>query len=61
MKSFRKREPEEQRPVERPWDNSALRQRVDGKPIEGIDILALQSKVVARKPERYRRRGRRSN
>ncbi len=47
--------------MERPWDNSALRQRVEGKPIEGIDILALQSNVVAREPERARRRGRRSN
>ncbi len=42
--------------MERPWDNSGLRQRVEGKPIEGIDILALQSNVVAREPERARRR-----
>ncbi|HVF08459.1 MAG TPA: hypothetical protein VNC60_07780 [Actinomycetota bacterium] len=61
MRSDRRAEPEEPRPVERPWDNSALRQRVEGKPIEGIDVLALQSNVVARAPARSRRRGRRSH
>ena len=60
MRSDRRAEPGERRPVERPWDNAALRQRVEGRPIEGIDILALQSYVVAREPERSRRRGRRS-
>ena len=61
MRSYRRAEPEEPRPVKRSWDNSALRQRVEGKPIEGIDILALQSNVVAREPQRSRRRSRRSN
>lgn len=60
MRSYRQPEPEEKRPVKRPWDNTGLRHRVEGKPIEGIDILALQSNVVAREPERSRRRRRRS-
>jgi hypothetical protein len=61
MRSYRQPEPEETRPIERPWDNSSLRQRVEGKPIVGIDILALQSNIVAREPQRSRRRGRRSD
>ncbi|MEX1263692.1 MAG: hypothetical protein WEE66_07115 [Actinomycetota bacterium] len=60
MRTHRRPEPEEPRAVERPWDNSGLRQRVEGRDIEGVDVLALQSTVVAREPERSRRRRRRS-
>ena len=60
MRSHRRPEPEEPRAVERSWDNSGLRQRVEGKDIEGVDVLALQSSVVAREPEQHRRRQRRS-
>jgi hypothetical protein len=40
--------PIEESTISRPWDNSGLRHRVEGRAIEGIDIRSLQSSVVAR-------------
>jgi hypothetical protein len=53
-------EPEELKPRRRPWDNTGLRHRVEGRQIEGVDVLALQSSVVDRAPESSRRWLRRS-
>jgi hypothetical protein len=50
-------EPEDPRPVLRPWDNSGLRNRVEGREIGGIDVVELQSSAAARiQPTRRRRR-----
>jgi hypothetical protein len=38
----------EESTISRPWDNSGLRHRVEGRAIDGIDIRSLQSSVVAR-------------
>lgn len=51
---------DEPKPRRRPWDNTGLRHRVEGRPIEGVDVLALQSSVVARAAEPGRRWVRRS-
>jgi hypothetical protein len=51
-------ESDEPRAVPRPWDNSGLRHRVEDREIEGVDVLALQSAVVAREAESGRRRRR---
>jgi len=51
---------DEIKPRRRPWDNTGLRHRVEGRPIDGVDVVALQSSVVARVPEPSRRRLRRS-
>jgi hypothetical protein len=56
----RRSEPEQPRAVARPWDNTGLRHRVEGKDIGGVDVLALQSSVVARDAQSPRRRHRRS-
>jgi hypothetical protein len=48
----------EQQPISRPWDNSGLRHRVEGRAIDGLDIRSLQSSVSARAAEPAR--GRRS-
>jgi hypothetical protein len=43
--------------ISRPWDNSGLRHRVEGRAIDGVDIRSLQSSVIARtgEPSRPRR------
>jgi hypothetical protein len=46
----------EEQPVSRPWDNSGLRHRVEGRAIDGVDVGSLQSSVVARTGEPSRRR-----
>ncbi|HET6713285.1 MAG TPA: hypothetical protein VFI59_06210 [Actinomycetota bacterium] len=46
---------DEARPRRRPWDNTGLRHGMEGRPIEGVDGLALQSSIVARAPEPARR------
>jgi hypothetical protein len=58
MKSRRgEREPAiEEQPIRRPWDNSGLRHRVEGRAIDGVDIRSLQTSVVARAGESSRRR-----
>ncbi|MGZ8580065.1 MAG: hypothetical protein ACXWW9_02125 [Actinomycetota bacterium] len=56
----RRHEPDEPRPRRRPWDNTGLRHRVEGRSIAGVDVLELQSSVVARSPDRSRRWLRRS-
>lgn len=48
-------------PIRRPWDNSGLRNRVEGREIEGVDVLELQSSAAARCDRRPRRRLRRSH
>lgn len=45
----------------RPWDNSGLRNRVEGRVIDGVDIRSLQSSVVARSSGSSRRRSRRAS
>jgi hypothetical protein len=52
----RRPDPLDERPVRRPWDNTGLRDRVEGRRIDGIDVLALQSSVVRREADRPRRR-----
>ena len=47
--------PDELDEVQRPWDNAGLRHRVEGRAIEGIDVLALQSRVLTRGAEARRR------
>ncbi len=39
-----------------PWDNVGLRQRVEGRDIEGIDVQALQTAVVSRDTGSTRKR-----
>lgn len=46
----------EVRPVHRPWDNTGLRHRVEGREIDGVDVLELQTSVVEREAARPRRR-----
>ena len=46
--------------ISRPWDNSGLRNRVEGRTIDGVDIRSLQSSVVSRSGESSRRRSRRA-
>jgi hypothetical protein len=53
-------EPDDIRPIHRPWDNSGLRNRVEGREIEGVDVLELQSRAVARNEHAPRRRLRRA-
>jgi hypothetical protein len=55
----RRPEPIEEPVRQRPWDNAGLRNRVEGRAIEGVDVLELQLAVVERsKAERIRRRRR---
>ena len=46
----------DEQPISRPWDNSGLRHRVEGRAIDGVDIRSLQSSVVSRAGEPSRRR-----
>jgi hypothetical protein len=46
----------DEQPIRRPWDNSGLRHRVEGRAIDGVDIRSLQTSVVARAGEPSRRR-----
>ena len=46
----------EEQPISRPWDNSGLRHRVEGRTIDDVDIRSLQSSVVARSGASSRRR-----
>ena len=46
----------DEQPISRPWDNSGLRHRVEGRAIDGVDIRSLQSSVIARATEPARRR-----
>ncbi|HWC72117.1 MAG TPA: hypothetical protein VG993_13235 [Actinomycetota bacterium] len=59
MRSHRP-EPADVRPIRRPWDNTGLRHRVEGREIEGVDVLELQTSVLSKAEERPRRRLRRS-
>jgi hypothetical protein len=52
----RRSDVEQERAVHRPWDNSGLRHRVEGREIDGVDVSALQSAVVERAARRPRRR-----
>jgi hypothetical protein len=56
MRDRRADQPAETRPIHRPWDNSGLRHRVEGREIDGVDVLALQTSVVEREVLRPRRR-----
>jgi hypothetical protein len=51
----------EEQPISRPWDNSGLRHRVEGRTIDDVDIRSLQSSVVARSSGSSRRRSRRAS
>ena len=51
----------EQPAISRPWDNSGLRNRVEGKAIDGVDIRSLQSSVVSRSSGSSRRGLRRAS
>jgi hypothetical protein len=53
-------EPDDARPIRRSWDNTGLRNRVEGRAIEGVDVVDLQSSVVTRSEQEPRRRLRRS-
>jgi hypothetical protein len=46
----------DEQPISRPWDNTGLRHRVEGRAIDGVDVGSLQSSVVARTGEPSRRR-----
>jgi hypothetical protein len=46
----------EESTISRPWDNSGLRHRVEGRAIDGVDVRSLQSSVVARSGTSSRRR-----
>ena len=59
----RRAEPDtnEEPTISRPWDNSGLRNRVEGRAIDGVDIRSLQSSVVSRSSGSSRRRSRRAS
>jgi hypothetical protein len=40
--------PEAPASIHRQWDNSELRHRLEGREIDGIDVLQLQLAIVAR-------------